>query len=258
MSLDLAIVRFGLGTHPMTEAPTGNRDLCIMEAVAFVAGEPWGTRPVCASPVLAGFLRPWHDALPDEARDRLLPASVWVPRLLGSRGTPEVEERRSWLSADWLVRVQNAAWMELTPALRPHAEALRGLPEITAKTLPLARATIVAANIAAREAAGDPWPRPKDTKEDSARVAAWYAARYAARDAALLATRVSATLAVGVTMRDAARDAATHAAMIYTGEVLRPTVEVLQQSALDLLDRMLKCGDELAPLLPFPATRGES
>jgi hypothetical protein len=39
--MDLSTVRFGSGSHSATTAPTGDRDLCIMEAVSYMAGEPW-------------------------------------------------------------------------------------------------------------------------------------------------------------------------------------------------------------------------
>jgi hypothetical protein len=46
---------------------------CVMEAVAFVAGEPWSDHPVCACPVISAFMRNWNDSLPTDAdRDRLL------------------------------------------------------------------------------------------------------------------------------------------------------------------------------------------
>ena len=36
--MELSNVRFGVGTHEPTAEPTGDRDMCIMEAVAFFAG----------------------------------------------------------------------------------------------------------------------------------------------------------------------------------------------------------------------------
>lgn len=92
--MDLTTIRFGAGHHNPTVTPTGNRDLCIMEAVAYMAGEPWSDAPECASPVISAFLRAWNDTLSDEDRDRLLPAAVWVPRLIGSRGDAVTEQRR--------------------------------------------------------------------------------------------------------------------------------------------------------------------
>ena len=114
--MDLSTVRFGTGSHSKAPAPTGNRDMCIMEAVAFVAGEAWSDTPACASPAVGAFLRTWNDALSDDDRDRLLPAAVWVPRLVGSRGDDATEERRAYLALDWLVRVHTPAWLDLVPA----------------------------------------------------------------------------------------------------------------------------------------------
>ena len=255
--IDLNTVRFGTGTHDATDAPTGDRDLCIMEAVAFVAGEPWSDAPTCASPVISAFLRTWQDALSHEDRDRLLPAAVWVPRLIGSRGTPEVEEQRAWLAADWMIRVHAPMWLDLTPSMRTHAEALRSLPAITADTLDEATQKVQAARDAARGAARDAardaaWYAAGEAAGDAAwaaaRDAAWYAARGAARDAAWAAAWAAARDAAWYAARDAARDAAGDAAWAAAWAAattsLRPTIETLQHSALDLLDRMLACGRE--------------
>ena len=37
---------------------------CLMEAVAWVAGEPWSDKPRCACPVIGDFLRHFNDGLP--------------------------------------------------------------------------------------------------------------------------------------------------------------------------------------------------
>ena len=189
---------------------------CVMEAVAYVAGEPWSDKPACACPVLGAFLRTWNDDLSDTDRDRLL--RPLVRRLAGSRSTPEVEARRHWLAMDWLVRTHAPTWLRLTPALVPHADALTDLPPIVdAQT---AAATIVAARAAARAAAGD-----------AAWAAAWAAAGAAAVDAARAAAVDAARAAAVAAARAAARAAAVDA--------LQPTVATLQLSALDLVDRML-------------------
>ena len=154
--IDLTRVRFGVGGHDATVVPTGDRDLCIMEAVAYVAGEPWSDEPSCASPTVAAFLRSWNDGLPDVDRDRLLPADVWVPRLVGSRGTPEIEERRAYLALDWQIRTYTSAWLDLVPGLRPHAAALRALPGIVdLATAGRAGQIVRSARAAALDAAGD-------------------------------------------------------------------------------------------------------
>jgi hypothetical protein len=241
MTMDLSTVSFGVGQHPRTDAPTGDRDLCIMEAVAYMAGEPWSDSPACASPVVSAFLRSWNDALSDADRDRLLPAAVWVPRLVGSRGDPETEERRAYLALDWLIRVHTPAWLDLVSASAPHAAALRALPEIVDLTTAWQAGDMVrAAQAAARAAA---WDAAVDAAQAAAWDAAWDAARAAAVDAAQAAAWAAARAAARAAAVDAAWAAAGDAARDAAGDALRPTAETLQDSALDLLDRMLKCGE---------------
>lgn len=101
---------------------------CIMELVSFVAGEPWSDSPACACPVISAFLRSWNDALPDGDRDALL--RPLVPRLIGTRSTPAMEQRRATMAADWLIRTHTPAWLRLA-GLATQADALASLPEIT-------------------------------------------------------------------------------------------------------------------------------
>ena len=192
---------------------------CFMEAVSYVAGEPWSDKPACACPFLGAFMRAWNDDLPEADRDRLL--RPLVLRLVGSRSTPEVEARRSWLAMDWLVRTNAPAWLQLVPALVPHADALTDLPPIMdAQTAAAHQSTFNAAEAAAFAATGDAagaaaCAAAGDTAEDTA----WAVAEAGARVAAWVAVRAAA----GATARDA----------------LQPTTATLQRSALDLVDRML-------------------
>lgn len=130
MELDLNNVRFGTGSHLKPETVTGNRDMCIMETVAFVAGERWTDRPACASPLISFFFRCWQDTLCTEDRDRLLPAAVWVPRLVGSVADKGIEERRAHLLWDWLTRDYTPAWLSAHPATSRYADTLRRLSPI--------------------------------------------------------------------------------------------------------------------------------
>lgn len=82
---------------------------CVMEAVAYVAGEPWSDSPECASPVLGAFLRSWNDSLSDEDRQMLKPL---IPRLVGSKASKRVEEKRAWMATDWrLIIASLAVWV---------------------------------------------------------------------------------------------------------------------------------------------------
>jgi hypothetical protein len=245
--------------------------MCAMEAVAFVAGEAHTDTPACACPVIAAFMRRWNDGLPDDAR-RDLYLKRFIPRLVGSLGPLVVAERRAYLALDWLIRVYTPAWLDLVEATKPYASALRALGEIvdmaSAKAAePVVRAATAAGGGAARAAA---WAAAWDAAGDAARAAAWaaawdaagdaaeyaagaaggVAAEYAAgaagggaaRAAAWAAAGVAAEYAAGAAGGGAARAAAWAAAWDAAGDALRPTVETLQVSALDLLERMIAAG----------------
>lgn len=151
---------------------------CIMEAVSFVAGEPWSDHPVCACPVITQFLQSWNDILPDDERDTLL--RPLIPRLLGTRGTEALEKRRVMMADDWLINEHTPAWLRLD-GLIAQADALSSLPEITDFLQAAARAAAWAAA----------WNVSRDADRDEAWAEAWNvawnvalsAARDAARDA---------------------------------------------------------------------------
>ena len=161
-------------------------EMCVMEAVAFVAGERWSDSPECACPVISVFIRSWNDALRSDAdRDRLL--KPLIPRLIGTRN-PALEQKRSLMAADWLVRVNTPAWLRLA-GLDFHADALANLPEIT----------------------------------DMAQVPSLRGPIEAARKDA-----------------NAARDAAWAAAWDAAWGKLKPTMDMLQLSAGQLIERMIE------------------
>ena len=180
--------------------------MCVMEAVAYVSGEPWSDSPACVSPVLGAFMRAWNDALPSDAeRDRLL--KPLIPRLVGTANGTDVETRRALMAADWFVRVHCPTWLRLA-GLTSQAESLEKLPEITSMAqIPSVRGPLKAVRKDASAA--------RDAARAAAWAAAWDAASAAARDAA----------------GDAARDAAK--------KRLAPTVTKLRASGFDLLERML-------------------
>jgi hypothetical protein len=258
----------GAHVSPPDDGPPPD-EMCVMEAVAYVAGEPWSDHPTCACPILSAFLRSWNDALSSNAdRDRLL--KPLVLQLIDTKSTTVVEQKRAYLALDWLVRVFTPKWLDLVPELAIHSAALRGLQNIVdiagalaAKNLgDAARAAAweaawdaagaaagAAAWDAARAAAGDAaWDAAgaaagdaaraaaRDAAGDAARDAAWDAAGDAAGDAARDAAGAAARAAARAAAGDAARDAARAAA----GARLKPTTEWLQASALELVGRMIR------------------
>jgi len=243
--LDLDNLVLGSGAHSAGDG------FCVMEAVSFVAGEPHSDHPTCASEVIGTFMRRWNDDLDDAGRQRLKP---YILKLVGTLASAEIEQRRSWMCVDWMVRVHTAAWLELA-GLTEQATALRELPEIVgAETLNGAKPAINAGQkkaAAAWDAAGALGAAARDAAWDAAWAAAMSAvgaaAGAAARDAAWAAARsaagaaawAAASSAAGAAARDAAWAAARSAAWDAASKKLEPTKLALQDSALALLDKMI-------------------
>ncbi len=236
-------IRLARGAHQTPEQGT-----CLLEAVAYVAGEPHSDHPECVCPVLAAFGRAWNDALDDDSRNRIL--APFVCRLVGTRSTAEVQDARAFMAADWAVRTFTPAWLRRA-GLDADAVELEQLPELTSTELCRAAMPIIskarasaaaawdAAGAAARAAAGDAaWAAAWDAARAAARDAAWAAARAAAGDAAWDAAWAAAWDAAWAAAGAAAWAAAGDAA----GAALADTVTELQASAADLFDRMIRVG----------------
>jgi hypothetical protein len=227
-------LKLSRGSH---EAPSnGMVNACVMEAVSYVAGEPFSDHPECASPVITSFLVSWNDAMNDVDRQMLKP---YIVRVVGTRTGKRHEEQRAWMLTDWLARECAPAWMRLA-GLTGQAESLESLAPLTsAASAREAQPVLDAArkdSAAARDAAWDAARAAARAAAwaaawDAARAAAWDAARAAALDAARAAALDAARAAARAAARDAARDAARAA--------LAPTTRGLQRSALLLLDRMI-------------------
>ena len=228
---------------------------CAMEWVSYLAGQPHSDEPACVSPVLRAFCTSLNDSLEDLPRQRLRP---YLGRTIGT-ADDGLDESRSWMAMDWLIRVYAPAWLGLA-GMTETARRLTALPPVLdARDLASA---LEAVEIARREARaawsatlGAPravqWAAPWGAGRSVAREAAWAsagaavwaaarvevgdiagdraraAARAAAGDAAATVSRAARTGAGRAAARDAARSA------------LAPTLERLQESAFGLLDRML-------------------
>jgi len=172
---------FDLDALVLAEGAHDNPDdgMCVMEAVAYIAGEPFSDHPACASTVVGAFLRAWNDALPDSDRQQL---KRYISRLVGSKGTADQEDERAWMALDWLVRSYTPVWLRVA-GLHDQAGRMEGLPEFKAgMDVPSVRPVIDAVRKDARDAA-----------VAAAGAAAGAAARAAARDAARDALAASVT-----------------------------------------------------------------
>jgi hypothetical protein len=205
---------------------------CSMEVVARLAGERHTDHPMCACRVMGEFFRVWNDGLQsDEERVRLL--KPFLLRLIGTRSTPAVEQRRGQLALDWFVRTFVPAWLDLVPELAPHAAAIRASQEIVDLNTATAAGMIVS----------DAYAKASVTRE-TVRYSAWGPAWDAMHASALMGASCAAALACPE-MHAAARGyAAKEAASIAaarngTPVVLEPTVKALQAIAVNLVERML-------------------
>jgi hypothetical protein len=186
----------------LTSGAHTHRDdgVCLLEAVAWFAGEPHSDSPVCVSPVLTEFGHELNDALPDGKRQRLTPL---IPRLVGTAGDGR-DEQRGYAALDWFIRVYTPVWSDLA-GLTGEAQALRDLRRIADSS------TAQAAEPVLRETRG---------KADAIQAAwgAWGAATQATRAAARAARAIAGNAAARATTAGVAvatlgavatRDAAT-------------------------------------------------
>jgi hypothetical protein len=212
---------------------------CTTLAEKYGKAKTFGDDHPSISRVIRSYAIGLNDAWDDETRQRLRP---YVTKILGTNTSSEDEETRAWMATDWLARVHTPAWLRLA-GLTEHAQALESLARIvdatTARSAQPSLDAARSASDAARAAAGA-------AASDAAWAAAWAAARDAASDAASDAARAAAWAAAWAAARDAAsdaaRDAAWAAAWAAARAALRPTVELLQTSALALLDAMILVG----------------
>jgi hypothetical protein len=235
---------------------------CIMEAVAFVADEPFSDHPKCASPILGAFLRAWNDRLDTDDRQLLKP---YIVRLVGTNTGQADEQTRKWMLLDWLVH-EYAPAMFRTAGLTAEAEAFEQLAAITGREQwAAARATVY-------EVRDKAWERRTEARKRAAAVAVADAAAVAAT--AAVAAAVAAADAAAAADADAAAAAAADAAAYkqaieaavdakkaggdywkqrdaayavlypFYKERLAEVAPGLQTSALLLLDRLIDVGQE--------------
>ena len=207
-----------------------SEQLCLMEAVAYAAGEPWSDHPNCVSPVLAAFGRVWNDSMrSNQERAELLP---YIPLLINTPSTLEVDLYRSYMALNWLVRVFTLRWLRLA-GLSDSATTLEQLPPLLKRqTIRESLPVVVAVRAAVRNATWDAAIYAvRDAARDAARAAAMDAAREETMDAAREETMDM--------VRDAIWDASVTIAKGVGERALEPTVQVLKQDAHRLFHAMI-------------------
>jgi hypothetical protein len=122
-TLDLDTLTLARGVH------VDHTAMCVMEAVAFIAGEPWSDAPRCASRVLTVFLQRLNDRLSDADRQKLKPL---IPKLIGTAAASDIEDRRALLAVDYAFRTAVPYWMDLA-GFSERAAAIRSRTVITTR-----------------------------------------------------------------------------------------------------------------------------
>ena len=267
--LDLDTLHLDKGGHK-----DRTNGLCIMEAVAWFAAEEHTDAPECVSRVLIGMGQRLNDLLPDDRRQQLKPL---IPLLPGTRDDGH-DETRGYLALDWLIRTYTPVWLDLA-GLTTEAQALRDLRRIVdlaaVQSAGLVVREVRVKAAAAWDAAGAAWDAAWDAAgaaAGAARDAAWDAAGAAwaagdaagaARDAAWAAgdaawaagDAAGAARDAAGAARDAAWDAAgaawdAGAAAWAAGDAardkLQPTVDTLQESAIELYRVMVRVGRDVS------------
>jgi hypothetical protein len=145
-TLELESLVLAKGSHNPDEG-----EACVMEAVAFVAGEPWSDSPTCASPVIAAFLRRWNDDLSDTTTRRShvntarFAACGIIRRFAESGNSGYLVKDFSWISdeLEWCARrtrdnsLLNRKVLDETPARRClQNRCASKIPSLIQKCLP--------------------------------------------------------------------------------------------------------------------------
>lgn len=215
---------------PLTSGSHDSPDdgLCLLEAVALLAGEAHTDRPACASPVLAGYGRTINDTLLPEREDLEPRLRALAPRLVGTAGQPELDRQAGLIAMRWPIQVYLPTLLT-SAGLGEHAQSLEGAAR---DVLPAAELR-AAAKAAVR--AATPAPRGAGVK-DVLRIF------WAAREAVMVAVSREARWQYAV---HADVSAAAGAAAQIIGDV-GPVVRELQESALALYERMICLYDAMS------------
>jgi hypothetical protein len=78
--------------------------MCVMEATAYIAGEPHSAQPKCVDEAITSAMIRLNDRMPDNAtRDLYL--KPLIPMIVGTRTSREAYVKRGFVAADFAVRV---------------------------------------------------------------------------------------------------------------------------------------------------------
>ena len=164
----LTIFKLSYGSHKSAED-----GVCLMEAVAWMEGEPHSDHPQCACPIIGNFAMRINDKMPDEWRQKLVP---FIPRLVGTRSKEHELARAEYLT--WqAIRVFVPFAMDIAN-LSVWAAKLREFKGtlVNVHTLLIEAKAYAAANAAAAYASAAAYVADAYAANAAAAVAIWQAA----------------------------------------------------------------------------------
>ena len=235
--LDTTVLTVGKHTSPKD-------GMCWAELVAYIAGEPHSDHPTCTSSVLADMGRKLNDSLPDDKRQRLVPLTV---EAVGT-AVDGHDQARGLLAMDWLIRVYTPTWLRLA-GLEAEAVSLEGLPTIVSwgdveAAVPVIKAAEVQAKVASSAANSAASSAASSVASSAAYSVAAHSAAYSAASSAAYSVASSAASSAAHSAaysvaHSVASSAAYSVAYSAATSALAPTVDTLQDSAIELLARMV-------------------
>jgi hypothetical protein len=95
-------IRLSKGKHTSKE-----HGACVMELASMLADEPFSDHPAAVCPVIGSLLRAYNDSIDDRRRQDLY---GYAARIVGSRGTTEVERMRTEHLTAWLATPPTRRW----------------------------------------------------------------------------------------------------------------------------------------------------
>lgn len=210
------------------ESDHANVDYTRGTAARRIAGAPWTVRSNQICPVIGVFMEAWREGLREDERSILVPLFAKVIR---TKATLGIAERRALMAADWLVRTYTPVWLNLA-GLREQARLLYRLPEITEPAHAFEIRAILAevsrqANAEALHVDEAGWIKASDDCWASAWAAAFEAARLGTDDSAWISAAAASRAAAGL-----AAELTTHSFRV-----------ALQTSAAELVLKMARLGD---------------
>ncbi|HVX20924.1 MAG TPA: hypothetical protein VHB02_06235 [Acidimicrobiales bacterium] len=253
--MTIIIDRLERGSHTYEQIQAGHA--CLVESASAKAGPPkdaptdWrpSDRDPRVCPVIGAFCRSLNDNLNDEDRQLLKP---YDDLIIGTRSTPEVEERRAWLVTDWMVHRHLPLWLR-TAAMEEQAKVIEALPTITGRSVWVnqCRSIVDEAVEPARKIRREFRAKVRRAVRNEMKkrgLAVADAVAVAAADAAAAAAAVAAAAAAADAAADSeaywkVRDAVRAKVREVIDDKLGDAPKTSLQSGLELLDRMIAMGE---------------